>query len=117
MNAHELYECVKLWPAKARPACVTGWIRGCYVEVRAAEQGDKPHCVHAWMLPDDAIALHVASGLEWLNVEGQSVDFRKDGDGVWLGIALSYASKHLVYRGPTLFEAIHKAILATKESA
>lgn len=66
MNAIELHEIVKDVPREAWPSCVTGWIRGIYVEVRTSETGDKPHAVSSHMFAEDAVLLFEASMMRWL---------------------------------------------------
>lgn len=71
MNATELHSIVKDVPMEALPECVTGWIRGLYVEVRANPDDGRPHAIHAQMFPDDAELLFIGSMAKWLETREQ----------------------------------------------
>lgn len=97
MNASDLYEVVKDVPREAWPSCVTGWIRGIYVEVRTSETGDKPHAVSSHMFTEDAILLfeasmmrRLATRLDWSVVvyKSQSTWFVVIGPDEWAGSSL-----------------------------
>lgn len=105
MTAAELHAAVSQWPEEARAKDLT-WVCG-YPQVdfftRGCEYDQGALC------PDHAIALHVASGLEWLG--GGCCHRTKCG---WCWHEVHDMTNERAFTGPTLFHAIHAAILATK---
>jgi len=116
MTAKELHDHVIQWPEGARPKGLRLHTAGWFVEDRETgrrAEGETLRVDFQFCNPTTSIALHVASGLEWLLQQSREVDLNILNDG---GYLLFYRDMESV-QGPTLFHAIHKAILATKENA
>lgn len=121
MTAKELHDHVIQWPEGARPKGLRLHTAGWFVEDRETgrrAEGETLRVDFQFCNPTTSIALHVASGLEWLadKLNGIRVFPSNDAGPGWY-IDDNVMPPRLVARGPTLFHAIHKAILATKENA
>jgi hypothetical protein len=111
MNAKALYELVKDLPREAWPSCVTGWIRGIYVEVRTSETGDKPHAVSSHMFADDAVLLFEASMMRAVEGHGD-VESCHAGDHHIIRVRDGDYGAYVAYAGKTRIEALAAAVKA-----
>lgn len=110
MTAAELHALVQHWPEEARPR------RCAYLAFCDYGQTIGFHDTGGNDIdPDHAIALHVASGLEWLNITHHNVLIQHGVE--WEVVATVFKSERQhIGTGPTLLHAISAAITATKES-
>lgn len=113
MNAADLYAIVKDVPREAWPECVTGFIRGLYVEVRANPDDGRPHAVNAQLFADDAVPLFIGSMTAWLVDRDYWVGKIQDKD-LQHEPYVAHTDTGDIYQGfmPTILEALAAACKA-----
>ena len=127
MTAKELHDHVIQWPEGARPKGLRLHTAGWFVEDRKTgrrAEGETLRVDFQFCNPTTSIALHVASGLEWLRRQQTPGHYvclqrmRDDGSACRINRfkPMSETWEELG-RGDNVFHAIHAAILATKENA